>query len=230
MLALSKLIQKGRMQKVVFNAAVRLETEKPKQVRQAGSIPANVYIPGKDSIMLKVNEHDFVKLYNQVGESGLIYLEVGEGKQLPALIQEVQIDPITGKYLHVVFRNVSLKEKIVADVPIEFEGEFDVAGGVLVTVRDTLPLEALPTDMPEKIVVNIAELKEIGQHVLLKDIKLPAATVTLSVTEADLETPIVLVQGQKEEVVEEEAPVTVVEGEEKAEGEKAKEETEKSAE
>lgn len=221
------------MQKVVFNAAPRLDTEKPKHLRKTGLVPANVYIPGHDSIMLKVGQHDFAKLYDQVGESGLIYLAVDGDKQYPALVQEVQIDPITGKYIHVVFRNVSLKEKIVAEVPLEFEGEFEVANGVLVTVKDTLPLEALPTDMPEKIVVSLASLTEIGQQILLKDIVLPSDKVRLDVTEEELETPVVLVQAQQEEV-EEETPETIVEGETSApaEGEEAKAEAsaEKAAE
>lgn len=204
------------MQKVVFTAATRSVEEKNKQIRRTGMIPANVYIPGKSSIMLKVGEHDFAKLYDHVGESGLVYLDITGDKQLPALVQEVQIDPLTGKYIHVVFRNVSLKEKIVAEVPIEFVGEFDVAGGVLVTVRDVLPLEALPTDMPEKVEVSLADLKEIGQQILVKDIVLGSDKVRLDLPEEELESPVVLVQAQQEEVVEETTPETVIIGEEKS--------------
>lgn len=204
------------MQKVVFTAATRSAEEKTKHIRRTGMIPANVYIPGKSSIMLKVGEHDFAKLYDHVGESGLVYLDITGDKQLPALVQEVQIDPLTGKYIHVVFRNVSLKEKIVAEVPIEFVGEFDVAGGVLVTVRDVLPLEALPTDMPEKMEVNLADLKEIGQQILVKDIALASDKVRLDLPEEEFESPVVLVQAQQEEVAEETTPETVIIGEEKS--------------
>ncbi len=206
------------MQKVVFNAALRTADEKPKVIRRNGLIPANVYIPGKESIMLTLKAHDFAKLYDQVGESGLVYLEVDDKKQLPVLVQEVQLDSLSGAITHVVFRNVSLKEKITAEVPVEFVGEFEVANGVLVTVRDYLPLEALPTEMPDHLTVDLSLLTEIGQSVLVKDVSLPSDAVSLAVSEEDLESPVVLVQEQKEEeVVEEEAPVTEIIGEKPAE-------------
>lgn len=209
------------MQKVVFNAALRTADEKPKAIRRSGLIPANVYIPGKESIMLTLKAHDFAKLYDQVGESGLVYLEIADKKQLPVLVQEVQIDSLTGSITHVVFRNVSLKEKITAEVPIEFIGAFEVANAVLVTVRDYLPLEALPTEMPEHLTVDLGTLTEVGQSILIKDIQLPSSAVSMAVSEEDLETPVVLVQEQKEEEVEEETPVTEIIGEKPAESTEA---------
>lgn len=197
----------------MFNAAHRESGVKPKLIRSQGLMPANVYLPGKESIMLTVKSTDFVKLYDHVGESGLVYLEIDGKQQLPVLVQEVQIDPLSGKFLHVVFRNVSLKEKITAEVAIEFTGVFDVTNGVLVTLKETLPLEALPTEMPEKIVVDLGILTEIGQSILIKDVATFGDKVTLMLSEEDLETPIVLVQEQKVEVEEETTPETVVEGE-----------------
>lgn len=197
----------------MFNAALRLADEKPKTIRRNGFIPANVYIPGKESIMLTVKAHDFAKLYDQVGESGLVYLQIDEKRQLPVLVQEVQIDSLSGALTHVVFRNVSLKEKITAEVPVEFVGEFGVANAVLVTVRDYLLLEALPTEMPERLTVDLTQLTAVGQSILVKEIKLPSEAVTLAVSEEDLESPIVIVQDQKEEIVEEVAPETEIIGE-----------------
>jgi len=208
------------MSKTTFKVSAKDKKESNKQLRKDGILPANVYGAGEKSRMIKVQLKNFIKLHEEVGETGLVYLKIDdEKKEHPVLVDEVQLDGITDNPIHVTFKQVDLKEKITAEIPIELVGEFDLKEAVLVTVRDTIEVEALPTDLPEKFEIKIEELTEIGQAIHLKDLKYDHSKVELVVGEEGLDAPVVLVQEVKEEV-EEEVVVVVeepVEGEEGAE-------------
>lgn len=189
---------------ITFKAQVRSQEDRVKKLRKQGFLPANVYGLGKDSISITINATSFENLHDQVGDTGLVYLQVGETeKQLPVLIDEIQIDPISDHVLHVAFKQVDLKDKIKAEVPVEIVGEFDVAEAVLVTVKDSIEVEALPTDFPEKFEVDVSSLTEIGQSILLSDLEYDSKKIELTLGEEGFESPIVLVQELKEEVEEE---------------------------
>lgn len=192
------------------------ENKKPNQLRALGLIPANIY--GEDgSLSIQLKQNDFTKLYNQVGESGLLYISVvGEKKFRPALIEEAQVDSLSGKHLHVSFHQVSLKEKITAEIPVEIEGEFKVDGGVMVQVKDIVEVEALPTDLPEKFVFSASVLTEIGQVITYKDLQYDKSKVTVLMGDSGEEEPLVIVQEQKEEVEETPVEETPAEGAEAA--------------
>ncbi len=202
--------------KVSFIATLRnISGKKTNQLRRQGQVPANIMGKGIDPTMITVGASAFNRLYDQVGDNGLIYLEVtGEDKPRPVLVDQVAVGPVSGIPIHVVFKQVDLKEKINAEIPVEVVGEFDVQDALLLTVHDTIEVEALPTDLPEKFEINIAGLTEVGQAFTFKDLEFDRSKITLAISEEEWDTPILLVQEVKEEVEPEEP--TEVEG---AEGE-----------
>lgn len=170
------------MQKHSLKAEKRtLEGKKVKELRKQGLIPANVY--GKDikSESLSVNLKDFEQTYQKAGETGIVELDLGSGEPKTTLIRNVQKDPVTGNPLHIDFYNVSLKEKITAKVPVVQIGEskavVDKVGAILQPLAE-IEVEALPTDLPEKIEVDISPLSEVDQEIKIKDLKIdPNVTV-----------------------------------------------------
>lgn len=201
------------MTKKTFKVKARDTKTKPKRIRAEGLIPGNIFGPDIESQAIKFDEGDFGSLYNQVGESGLVYVVLNE-KELPTMIDEVQVDPISMEPLHVSFKTIDLEEKTRAEIPIEFIGEFDLPEAVLVRVRDEVEVEALPTNLPEKFVVDVSELSEIGQSITLGDLEFDQDKVDIIVAEEGLEAPIVLVQEMEEEEEEEEVIETEIIGEE----------------
>lgn len=202
------------MTKHILQVKKRTTKEKNKKLRRTKQIPANIYGHGKPSQMIKFNESQFSTLYQKVGDTGLVYLQVEDTKKdLPTMIGEIQEDPITDKVLHVTFQEVSLAEKVQAEVVLEIVGETDVPDTVLVTVRDSVLVEALPTDLPEKIEVDITGLVEIGQSITLADLKFNKEKVSLVIGEEGEDAPVVILQAVKEEVVVEEPVEDEVAGE-----------------
>lgn len=221
------------MEKIKFTVSKK-QNKKNNQLRREGLVPANMYQAGKESISLELDNGAFTKLTRNLNENAILYLQIGdEKKELPVLIDEVQYDSFGKNILHVVFRKINLSEKIRADVSIELVGEFEVDDGVLVIAKDSIEIEALPTDVPANFEIDQSQLKAIGDKITLDSIKFDASKITLILVEDEKpeDVALLLVQEKAEEVVEEEVSEELAEPElvgEKAE--EGKEEGEKPSE
>lgn len=156
--------------------------KKVKKLRREGILPANVY--GKDvpSTALQVNLKEFIDIYKEVGETGLVDLEV-DGQKRPVLIKNVQFEFRNNTPLHADFYQVNLKEKVKTMVPIELVGEAKAVAeniGTLIHPLSEIEVEALPTNLPEKIEVNIENLANIDDHILVSDIQVPEGVTVLT--------------------------------------------------
>ena len=192
-------------QKITFSAQPRtLVGKKTGRLRRDGILPGNIHGDIDHSMSIQMSHLDFVKLYDQVGDTGVVYLTVGdESKNRPVLIDHVEYDPVTDQEIHVVFKQVNLKEKVTAEVPVEFVGENKVPDSVVVEVVSSIPVEALPTDLPENFEVDVTDLTEIGQSITYADLKFDKNLITLMVEEDQMAEPVVILQAQAEEVEEE---------------------------
>ena len=201
------------MTKIKFDIDKRSDKNN-RQIRREGRIPANVYQAGEESIALEVNTVSFEKLYNEAGDTSLVYLTVeGVKNALPVMIDDVQYGHM-GEPIHVVFRKVKLTEKISTNVPVELVGEFDVDNAVLVLVKDEVEVEALPTDFPENFTIDQSKLTQVGDSITLADLEYDKEKVSLVLSEDENpeEITVVAVQEQREEEPEE-APEEMAEPE-----------------
>lgn len=156
--------------------------KKVKKLRREGIIPANVYGKEMKSEAVQLPIKDFLEVFKQVHETGLIDLTVGD-TTLPVLIHNVQIDPRTQTPVHADFFKVNLKEKITAKVPVTAVGEPKAVVdkvGLLEQPMSEVEVEALPTDLPEKIEVNVENLAAVDEQVLVSDLKVPAGVEMLT--------------------------------------------------
>ncbi|NCO15259.1 50S ribosomal protein L25 [Candidatus Wolfebacteria bacterium CG18_big_fil_WC_8_21_14_2_50_39_7] len=194
--------------------------KKVNSLRRENLIPAELYGHGLENIHLSVPAKEFSKLFKEAGESTIINLNL-ENKKLPVLIHEVSVDPLSDKIIHIDFYQVKMDEKIITSVPLEFIGEAPAVKekeGILIKAVQEIEVEALPSDLPHNIEVDISQLSDIGMSIHVKDLKIDKKVKVL----ADLETVVATVtEPAKEEVVEK--PITVeevkVEGEEDKEAE-----------
>jgi len=155
---------------------------KVKHLRSEGLLPATVYGKKVKSISVTVKTEDFAKTYKEAGETGLIELAIDKETR-PVLVHNVQADPVTGSLVHAEFFQVDLKEKVHANVPLEFTGEAPAVVqkiGVLLTVMDEVEVEALPGDLPEKIRVDVSKLEAVNQEFKVSDLVIPSGVSVLS--------------------------------------------------
>lgn len=161
------------MAKLKIKAEKRKTTgRKVKKLREKGILPANIYGKKVKSLSVQVPLEDFLKTFEEVGETGLVTLQVN-GETRPVLIHNVQTDPITDVPIHADFLQVNLKEKVTATVPVETAGEVPAektGTGIMVQQISEVEVEALPTDLPEKFVVDVSKLAEVDDAILVKDL------------------------------------------------------------
>lgn len=167
-------------------------------IRRAGSIPAVVYGAHQASMPILVSAIAFEKALKEAGEATVISL-TGVGAALPALIHEVDFNPLTNRPRHVDFYAVTKGEKVEVAIPLTFVGESPAvdAGANLVKVLHEVEVEADPMNLPSTIEVDLSVLQAIDDQIHAKDLSLPAGVALVT----DPEEVVALVQ----EVASEEA-------------------------
>jgi len=167
------------MKFVDLNANVRTETGKEanKKLRDINMVPAIVYRKGEDTLNLKIDMKDLYKaLHTDAGENAVIKIKIDgvqKNDERTVVVKEIQRHPIKDKLIHVDFQEISLTETLQVKVPIVAKGEaigVKRDKGVLQHILWEAEIECLPSNIPEKIEVDVSNL-EIGSAIHLKDIQ-----------------------------------------------------------
>ncbi len=158
-------------------ANLREETgKKLVNLRKNGILPAVLYGHKIEPKNISLGYLEFSKAYKAAGENTLLSLSIGEGKTANVLIHDVQIDPMSNRFLHADFFEVRMDEEIETNVPITFSGEAPAVreqGGILVKSIEELPVKALPKDLPHTLDVDLSILATFDDHIKVSDIKVP---------------------------------------------------------
>ena len=203
------------MEKVVIQAEKRTVVGKQvRTLRREGKLPAVIYGHHVEPVSIVLDAHDASKTLAKASSSTLVTIEL-EGKQYPTLVRERQLDFIRNSLIHVDFLAVSMTEKLTASVSVHVVGDAPAVkefGAILVTNLSELEVECLATDLPERFVVDVSGLAEIGDGVYVKDLAVPANVEILT----DPDEMIVVATAMAAEEVEEEEE-ELLEGEEELE-------------
>lgn len=156
--------------------------KKVKKLRKEGLLPANIYGKGVKSLSVQVPYKEFEKVYKEAGITGIVDVEVGTDVR-PSLIHNVQQDYYNHKLLHADFFQVNLKEKVKTMVKIVAVGEPKAVSeklGLLLQPLSVVEIEALPTDLPDKIEVNVEPLDTVNAQITVAEIKAPTGVTILT--------------------------------------------------
>lgn len=216
------------MEFIELKANVRTTTGKgpARALRRAGKVPAVLYGPKADTVLLSVG---FIDVEQALKKSAIgqvfvnLVIQNGNITARHAMIKELQIHPVSRNYLHVDFYEIAMDRKIRVRVPVVTKGKPRGVelGGMLQVVRRELEVLCLPQEVPEAIEVDVTEL-DIGDSIHVEEIPLEGDVEILAevnFTVVTILTPKVEALPEEEEEVEE-----VEEGEEAREaGERAEE-------
>jgi len=202
------------MAQVTLKAATgrQLGSRASRRLRREGQVPAVVYGRGTDPRHVAVDHHDLtVAFHSAAGFNVLINLEVDDAVGIPTLVRVIDRHPYRTEFRHVDFVQVSLTEKVQAEVTLHFIGNPPGVreGGILSPIKNTVEIEALPTEIPAFIEVDVSHLN-INDDLRVRDLAVQAGVVVLD----DPDDLLVTVTTPAAEV--EEAP-EAEEGEEGAE-------------
>ncbi len=201
-----------------------------RRIRRAGDVPAIVYGRDLDPVAVTVNHHDLVAaLSTDAGRNVLINLEV-DGTMILTMARQIDRHPFRNLIRHVDFVTLSLKEKTTVNVAIHLEGDAVGVreGGVLSTAMASVEIEALPTDIPSSITLDISALG-VGDVLRVEDLPAIPGVEYLDEPE-DVVVSVVVPAAEEEPEVEEEELLEGEEPEEGEEGEGAEEAAEEAEE
>lgn len=177
----------SKIQKIEYQLSAekrKITGRKVKKLRKEGILPANIYGKKVKSLAVQLFAKEFLPVFAKAGETSVVELAVkSEDSPRPVLIHNLQKDPVSDMPLHIDFYQVDLKEKITADIPVEIIGEAPAVTqkiGVLIQPLAEVEVEALPTDLPEKLTVSVAKLEKIDDSVTVKDLKPPVGVKILA--------------------------------------------------
>ena len=145
-------------------------------LRRGGLTPANVYGHGVESRALQIETVTLVRTLRALERNAILSLCIeGEKAPRPVMVRDIQRNPVSDRIFHVDFYQVSLTEKMRADVPLMLMGKapaVDEFGGILIQSLENITVEALPTDMPSHVEVDISILSDLESSLHVKDLVL----------------------------------------------------------
>lgn len=175
----------------------KITGKKVKQLRKTDIIPAIIYGKKKDNKTVSINKQEFLKVLSEVGETGLIEVNLNN-QAIPCLIRQIQYIPVKNKVIHADLYAVDLKEQVEADILLSFIGSASAVeelDGTLIEVKSEVRVEALPADLVHEIEVDISPLRTFEDTLHIKDIKIPSGITILN----DPEETIALVEPPRSE-------------------------------
>ncbi|MDH3517926.1 MAG: 50S ribosomal protein L25 [Acidimicrobiia bacterium] len=186
-----------------------------RRIRRGGEVPAVVYGRDLDPIAVTVNHHDLVAaLTTEAGRNVLINLEIGK-ESLLTMARQIERHPYRNQIRHIDFVTLSLKEKTTVSVAIHLEGDAIGVreGGVLAGAMATVEIEALPTDIPSFVVLDVSAMN-VGDVLRVEDLPvIPGVEYLDDPDDAVVSVALPAAEPEPEEVEE------LLEGEEGEEGE-----------
>ena len=160
--------------------------KKVKALRRQGFTPANIFGHHVESKAVQIPSEELRLALKKIARNQIVYLRLDGEEARPVFVKDLQHNPVTDVVLHVDFLQISLKEKVRLEVPLRYIGlapAVDRYGGILVHAMDQLSVEALPTEVPSFIEVDVSGLEEIDQSLHIKDVTVPDGVTILTDSE-----------------------------------------------
>ncbi len=148
--------------------------KKVKKLRRSGKIPIRFFGNGIKPMPMEAESSSLIKILNQAGFNSPIFVNFDSSKEENVcFIREVQRDPITEELLHIDFLKVDMTKKVTVEVPVNLIGIPDAVknlGGILLQSINSIPVSALPLNIPDNIDVDVTILTDFEKSIRINDI------------------------------------------------------------
>src|SRR6202045_2682347 len=175
-----------------------------RRTRLTGMVPAVLYGGRKDSISLAVNAKQVAKiLRSETGHNTIFSVQL-DSAQERAMMKDWQVDPVSGKLLHVDLLRIAMDVRMRVKVPVHTFGEpqgVKMQGGVFEMVTREVELECLPGDIPEEFKVDVSEML-IGKQLRAADLPFDPQKIKLLTDPQRVIAHVVVLKKEEEPAVE----------------------------
>lgn len=171
------------MDKIILQASRRdVIGKKVKVLRREGKLPAIVYGHHIEPLPIVLDLRETTKTLREVSQATVLTVKV-DGEDFTCLVRERQRGVLTGLYEHIDFLAISMTEVVRTQVNVFVQGESPAEeefGAIIMAGADTVEVEALPSDLPESLTVDVSTLTGIGDTITVADLVLPKGVTVLS--------------------------------------------------
>jgi large subunit ribosomal protein L25 len=151
-----------------------------RRLRKAGKIPAIIYGPGKQPIVVSVDPHEVKAiLHSETGRNTIFAISVDGSVENNAMVKGYQLDPVHGDLIHTDFLEIAMDRLLELTVNIETVGEPEgvkLDGGIMDIVTRSIEVECLPSDIPESINSHL----KINDYIRVKNLQTDAKVKILT--------------------------------------------------
>lgn len=169
-----------------------------RRLRAQDHIPAVIYGHGMQPVSITVERRELrAALSGPAGTNTILELQVGD-KTYPAVVKDMQRDPVKRGVRHIDFMQIDLTEEIVMAVPVRLTGTAKAVlaeGGLIDPTVDRIEVRAAAHNIPNEILIDITDMG-MDDVIRLGEIELPKGVTAL----ADPDLVIVTVLVTKVEV------------------------------
>ncbi len=177
--------------KIEISADVRTAQGKgaSRRLRRSGKVPAIIYGGSQEPQSIEMDHNDlYHKLKLEAFHASILTLSVG-GKADQVLLRDVQMHPFKQQVMHVDFQRVDKNKKIHMKVPLHFiNAEISpgvkTSGGIVSHILTEVDISCLPSQLPEFISVDLAEMTA-GHTLHLSDLVLPEGVETVALSKGE---------------------------------------------
>jgi large subunit ribosomal protein L25 len=226
------------MAQIIVEGAPRTERGKneARRLRVTGQVPATLYGGKGSPLSLAVNTKQLTAiLRSESGHNTLFEVDFA-GKKEPAIVKDWQVDPVSGKLLHVDLLRVAMDVRMKVKVPVHTFGEpsgVKVQGGVYEVVTREVEVECLPADIPTEFRMDVSGLM-LNQSLRANDLPIDKTKLKLLTDGNSVLAHVVALRVEEEKPVEAVVvaavpaePEVIKKGKKEVEGEEGAEPAEK---
>lgn len=159
----------------------QLGTREVKRMRRTGVVPGVVYGGGSDPRAIVVDMRVLrAALTGDQGRNAILHVSIDGGPTVPSILKDWQVDPVKDVLRHIDLLEIALDKAITANVPVVLSGESPGAkiGGAFNQLVHQLRVQAIPTDMPSQLTLDISSL-QVGGTLRVSDVAVPAGATVL---------------------------------------------------
>ena len=130
-----------------------------KALRNAGAVPCVLY-GGDQPVHFSADEAAFKNLV-YTPNAHTVVIEVGNGKSYNAVLQDIQVHPVSDRILHLDFYQLFDNKEVTMEVPVRIVGTSPgvLLGGVLRLNQRKLKVKALPANLPDFLDADISSME-----------------------------------------------------------------------
>jgi len=200
------------MAQIVVQGAPRSQRGKneARRLRTTGSVPAVLYGGKGEALTLSVNAKQVTAiLRSDSGHNTLFQIDLG-GKQEPAIVKDWQVDPVSGRLIHVDLLRIAMDVRMKVKVPVHTFGDpsgVKVQGGVFEVVAREVEVECLPADIPTEFKVDVSGMM-LNQSLRAGELPIDKAKIKLLTDAQAVLAHVVALRVEEEKPVEAAVPGT----------------------